>query len=152
MLMTKKNTFFLQKTVSVNIIIHSLLNTLALKQNSLRHRRRLTWDGTALTVGLLVVRLTSAASCRRTCCSSQPPQLLSSPRIPPCSERCPCGRARPAYGPTPCSARDKESTGERSRSERWEAACRLGWRLSGAVSGDFFSKVPAVRSVSLALL
>lgn len=61
--------------------------------------------------------LTLASSCRRTCCSSQPAQLLSSPGIPPCSERCPCGRAPPAYEPTPCSTERREQSGEESVGE-----------------------------------
>lgn len=63
---------------------------------------------------MATLELTLAASCRRTRCSLQPPQLLSSPGIPPCSERCPCGRAPPAYEPTPCSAERREQRREES--------------------------------------
>lgn len=60
--------------------------------------------------GLVRSELTLIFPCCRKRCSSwaqQPVQLLSSPQIPPCSEPCPCGRAPPAYGPTPCSEREK---------------------------------------------
>lgn len=63
---------------------------------------------------MATVELTLAVSCRRARCSLQPPQLLSCPGIPPCSERCPCGRAPPAYEPTPCSAERREQRREES--------------------------------------